>query len=215
MPVALIRNILFQPFENGGHDIDGFREVTDLPRQRIYCLVSGIPDDLRNMIGLVEIFPLVEEKMIPKLLSVISGEDNQGRFVLAAAPEVVEDPSKVMVHFVHQPVIGSTGLTNFPIGCNSHGGIGFSRKEIGTFDQFVKHFQHRMLFLLPFQAFCTHGSRDIGGGIQRIVGFGRHPGRMGPKIGNMDEPVLLILGAEPFQERVRQKGCITVIPVIE
>ena len=39
------------------------------------------------MIGLVEIPPLVEEKMIPKLLSVIGGEDNQGGFVLVAVPE--------------------------------------------------------------------------------------------------------------------------------
>ena len=60
--------------------------MTDLPRQRIYCLISGISDDQRNMIGLVEIPPLVEEKTIPKLLSVIGGEDNQGGFVQAAAP---------------------------------------------------------------------------------------------------------------------------------
>ena len=31
----------------------------------------------------------------------------------------------------------------------------------------------------------------------------------------MNKPVLFFTGVEPFQERVRQKGCITVIPVIE
>src|SRR5919109_2236494 len=81
--VAGVGHLSTYPCEDGGHDVDGLGALVHDTTAAARGFRRRITNHQRNMEALVKVADLAQEVMVPKLFTVITGEDNQGVVILS------------------------------------------------------------------------------------------------------------------------------------
>lgn len=130
-----------------------------------------IADDHRDVVALVEIAELAQQVMVAELLAVIAGENDQ-RVVLATVFEVLEHPSKLVVDFGHEPVVGGAHLAHLALGHLAAQATAVLEEAAGL-DAVDIELEQRMLRAFGLGRFRTHGWRTLCGVIAVVIALGR------------------------------------------